>query len=362
VNHSCEPMRGFHGVWEAATLEESLAMMKSGSVTRLRVLDDSLALDRQGVHQIANALNSRRYSETRKWSFVHGVPVAFRGTLSALVKGLHKLTNTHTRAYVGRGCIETLWLRNMKMPSDAGHELCSILAQNSTLTELYLEDNSLSEQGIVDMCIFSGIDNTIPALANNRSLVTLCLDGNGVGERALASLADSLAVQPSLTELSLGRNPLFTSEVDQFCETLKRNTRLNVLRLNACQLGPTFPAGTMLIQGLEVLDLANNKLEDVPNSVGHHSRLRNMNLQGNTPRLQKRLNALASAGAGASKSETSPSSGREATSPDESSSAPAQVGRFEEGTISWKAIHRQLKEAARRDAQAMARIGGFHAR
>ena len=91
----------------------------------------------------------------------------------------------------------------MRIPSDAGKELCALVAQNSTLTELYLEDNALSEQGVVDMCNFLGSDSTSSALANNRSLVTLCLDGNGVGERALASLADSLADQPCLTELSL---------------------------------------------------------------------------------------------------------------------------------------------------------------
>lgn len=295
---------------------------------------------------------------------VHEVPLAFRDTLSACAQG-ERATRTHEfykhAKIVGRGCIETLWLRNINIQSDSGQELCSMVAQNSTLTELYLEDNALSEQGIVDMCNFLGSDHTSSALANNRSLTTLCLDGNGVGERALASLADSLAVQPSLTELSLCRNPLFTSDVDKFCEALKRNTRLNVLRLNACQLGPKFPAQAMLIQGLQVLDLSNNKLEDVPNIVGHHSKLRNVNLQGNTPRLQKRLNVLASA-AGASKSETSPNSGREVTSPDEGISAPAQVGSCEEGTISWKVIHKQLKEAARLDAQALARIGGFHSR
>ena len=60
-----EAVRGFHGVWEASTLEASIKMMKSGSVTRLRVAEGSFALDRQGVQDIANALNSQRSAGDR---------------------------------------------------------------------------------------------------------------------------------------------------------------------------------------------------------------------------------------------------------------------------------------------------------
>lgn len=251
-------------------------------------------------------------------------------------------------------CLVAAGLRDLGIPGDAGEELCFAVAQNSTLTELYLEDNKLGEDGVVAMCNFLGSDRTSSSLANNRSLVTLCLDGNGIGERAMASLGDSLASQPSLTELSLSRNPLFTTEVDLFGDKLKRNTTLKVLRLSECHVGPKFPAKTMMIKGLQVLDLSKNKLEELPHGVGAHEALRNLNLKDNTPRLQKRLQSLADAArksAGDSSSQSSSSASDGVGNPADSSA-----------DFSWKLVHRQLKELARVDAEAMARIGGFQAR
>jgi hypothetical protein len=51
--------RGFHGVWEAGGLDACVRMIKSGSVSRVRVSDRSFALDRAGVQAISNALNSQ---------------------------------------------------------------------------------------------------------------------------------------------------------------------------------------------------------------------------------------------------------------------------------------------------------------
>ena len=90
-------MRGFHGVWEATTLESSLTMMKSGAVTRLRLAEDNFALDGLGVAQITAALLSEKSR------------------------------------------IETLWMRELKIPSDAGSSLCELVARSTTLTELYLD-------------------------------------------------------------------------------------------------------------------------------------------------------------------------------------------------------------------------------
>ena len=37
----------------------------------------------------------------------------------------------------------------------------------------------------------------------------------------------------------------------------------------------------MLLRALELLDLSDNKLEELPNGVGGHAKLRNLNLKGN---------------------------------------------------------------------------------
>ena len=73
--------RGFHGVWEASNLVECVCMIKSGSVTRLRVLEECSPLDLAGANAICTGLCS---PECR---------------------------------------IETLWLRSLSIPSDAGKEL-----------------------------------------------------------------------------------------------------------------------------------------------------------------------------------------------------------------------------------------------
>jgi hypothetical protein len=85
--------RGFHGVWEAWNLVECVRMIKSGSVTRLRVLEECSPLDLARANAICTGLCSK---DCR---------------------------------------IETLWLRSLGIPSDAGKELaltnkCSTYAEH----------------------------------------------------------------------------------------------------------------------------------------------------------------------------------------------------------------------------------------
>jgi hypothetical protein len=77
------------------------------------------------------------------------------------------------------------------------------------------------------MCNFLGSDRTSSSLANNRSLVTLCLDGNGIGERAMASLGMSMSAD-------LPRRPV------AFCLALVRPSGCHALSsdpLRGCCLG-----------------------------------------------------------------------------------------------------------------------------
>ena len=292
-------MRGFHGVWEATTLESSLTMMKSGAVTRLRLAEDNFALDGLGVAQITAALLSEKSR------------------------------------------IETLWMRELKIPSDAGSSLCELVARSTTLTELYLEDNALGDVGLVDMCT--------SALANNRTLRTLCLDSNGITGQALSSLGESLATHPCLTELSLSRNPLHISELGQFFDAAQANTALQILRLSGCAIGPSFPAQCIKLKGLEQLDLSNNQIEDLPNCVGAHETLRNVNLTGNTPRLRKRLETLAAAADQEAAADTAA----------EGFGQKGNKQKRDKQVISWRVVHPQLKKLASADAAAMAKLGAF---
>ena len=101
---------------------------------------------------------------------------------------------------------------------------CCVRRLPARLTELYLEDNKLGEDGVVAMSF--GADRTFESsqnerkahlgdsqyereahqdkrgavqctsLASNRTLVTLCLDGNGIQARAMAALGICLSVCP----------------------------------------------------------------------------------------------------------------------------------------------------------------------
>ena len=302
-------------------------MLMSGSVTRLRV-NGSFNVDKVDMQRIASALNSEK------------------------------------------GCVETLWLRSCGIPSDAAEDVASCF-KGTILKELYLEDNALGDSGIIDICNFMGTgdDQIRRVLASNRTLVTLRLDGNGIASQGLASLADSLKVHPCLTELSLARNSIQSSHVDEFSDCMKRNTRLKDLSLSGNQIGPKFPMKIMYLQGLEVLDLSSNIIEELPNtdfrlglSIGSHRKLRNVNLKGNTPSLQKWMKKYAAKALTAAASSPASFGGAYGcavvSSKGDGSGLAKGTGKErcdgdEELEISWKLVHATLIEFSKEDAKAM---------
>jgi hypothetical protein len=244
--------------------------------------------------------------------------------------------------------------------------------KGTILKELYLEDNALGDSGIIDICncMGTGEDRIRRVLASNRTLVTLRLDGNGIASQGLASLADSLKVHPCLTELSLARNSIQSSHVDDFSEYMKRNTRLKDLSLSGNQIGPKFPMKIMYLQGLEVLDLSSNIIDELPNtdfrlglSIGAHRKLRNVNLKGNTPSLQKWMKKYASKAlitAASSPPAVGGAYGCAVVSSKGGGSGLAKGTGFrercdddEELDISWKLVHATLIEFSKEDAKAM---------
>jgi len=313
-------------VWEATTFEESIRMLMSGSVTRLRV-NGSFNVDKVDMKRIASALNSEK------------------------------------------GCVETLWLRNCGIPSDPAEAVSSCF-KGTILKELYLEDNALGDSGIIDICNFMGTgEDQIRRvlLASNRTLVTLRLDGNGIASQGLASLADSLKVHPCLTELSLARNSIQSSHVDDFSECMKRNTMLKDLSLSGNQIGPKFPMKIMYLQGLEVLDLSSNIIEELTNtdfrlglSIGAHRKLRNMNLKGNTPSLQKWMKKYAAKALTTAASSPPAVGGAYGCAVVSSKGGGWGKGAGKERCdgeeqleISWKLVHATLIEFSKEDAKAM---------
>jgi hypothetical protein len=220
--------RGFHGVWEASTLVECVRMIKSGSVTRLRVLGGGGELDLDGANTICTGLSSPNCSIETLWLRSLGIP-SDAGKELALT---HKCSTYYLPTPMCRGRKQHVRADRICCPSPhslssayPAHVLtCCVRRLPARLTELYLEDNKLGEDGVVAMCFganrtFESLQNERNAhegdsqyereahqdkvvavhstsLASNRSLVTLSLDGNGIQARAMAALGICLSVCP----------------------------------------------------------------------------------------------------------------------------------------------------------------------
>ena len=73
--------------------------------------------------------------------------------------------------------------------------LSQVLAVNSSLTSLNLNENSIDDSGATSLS---------QALATNSSIISLNLSGNSIGASGASSLSQGLATNPSLTISYLG--------------------------------------------------------------------------------------------------------------------------------------------------------------
>ena len=128
--------------------------------------------------------------------------------------------------------------------------LAEALKKNSTLTELYLYDNAIGDQGATGLAEALKVNSTLTvleshlneigdqgatslaeALKRNSSLTKLDLSFNGIGDQGATGLAEALKVNSTLTELHLSGNVIGDQGATGLAEALKVNSTLTELYL-----------------------------------------------------------------------------------------------------------------------------------
>ena len=133
--------------------------------------------------------------------------------------------------------------------------LSQALAVNTSLTTLYLSQNSIGAEGATSLS---------QALAVNTSLTTLNLSRNSIGAEGATSLSQALAVNTSLTSLYLSQNSIGAEGATSLSQALAVNTSLTTLYLSQNSIGAE--GATSLSQALAVntslttLNLSRNSI------------------------------------------------------------------------------------------------------
>ncbi|KAF9147314.1 hypothetical protein BG015_011079 [Linnemannia schmuckeri] len=107
-------------------------------------------------------------------------------------------------------------------------KLAETLKTDSTLTILYLNNNSIEDNGAVALSV---------ALKTNSNLTTLHLTRNPIGESGAVALSEALKTNSTLTTLHLGSNWFRENGVVALFETLKTNSTLTTLHLDNNPIG-----------------------------------------------------------------------------------------------------------------------------
>ncbi|CAF2155014.1 unnamed protein product [Rotaria magnacalcarata] len=132
------------------------------------------------------------------------------------------------RAIIDKKC-KGLYLTGNKLSSQSISILCDGLYNNSTLVELDLSDNHISD---------SGIQILIDVLSTNKSILKkLHLGSNNISDQAIKYLSDMLKTNQSLTHLLLNRNNISNRGVHLLSNVLAlHNHSLEVLSFSANSL------------------------------------------------------------------------------------------------------------------------------
>ncbi|KAH9588762.1 Leucine-rich repeat [Trypanosoma melophagium] len=145
-----------------------------------------------------------------------------------------------------------------------GHPaVLQILAASTSLRSLNIGFNSLTSRSVAAL-LGNSIENPDKDDENGMNvnnggippnLLSLNLAGNSIGREGCERLAEFLAQDPPLRELSLFHNGLYDSDVEPLLHALQKNTHLRLLNLDYNYL-----TGGFLHQLLELLREHNNTL------------------------------------------------------------------------------------------------------
>ncbi|XP_032872286.1 NACHT, LRR and PYD domains-containing protein 3-like [Amblyraja radiata] len=140
--------------------------------------------------------------------------------------------------------ILTLWLESVGLTDSGAKDLASALITNHTVTELYLSENKLGDPGVklvsdalrnpdckiqtlwLDSVGLtdSGAKDLVSALSTNTSLTELYLTENSLTDRCVPALRHLILTLPSLERIKLGRNK-FSADGQNQLQSLRGTRR-----------------------------------------------------------------------------------------------------------------------------------------
>ncbi|WP_425363971.1 hypothetical protein [Candidatus Tisiphia endosymbiont of Hybos culiciformis] len=107
-------------------------------------------------------------------------------------------------------------------------DLAEGLKDNKSITTLYLQNNKIGDAGAKDLA---------KPLKDNKSITTLDLSNNQIGAAEAKDLAEALKINQSITTLNLGGNQIGAAGAKDLAEALKVNKSITNLSLNSNQIG-----------------------------------------------------------------------------------------------------------------------------
>jgi Ran GTPase-activating protein (RanGAP) involved in mRNA processing and transport len=170
----------------------------------------------------------------------------------ALYDGHDLITEDSRQAFIDmlrqNTSIETLYLSFVGMPgsvSDPVPFLAEALQNNSTLKQLYLYDYISTPDMVKDVSRM---------LAVNRSLTSLDISGNSIGDDGVTHLAEALKQNKTLEKINISYCDITDVGVTHLAEALKQNKSLKWLDISNCHI--TDAGVSLLAEALQV----NNSL------------------------------------------------------------------------------------------------------
>ena len=147
-------------------------------------------------------------------------------------------------------------LKRLRLPNnnlrDGGISIVSALSQITTLTELNLKNNLLSE--VV-------VDELSSAIKNNKLIETLNLSGNNLKTNGIIRIAQPLSVISNLKVLNIQNNQITEGAADAIAIAILSNRKLEELYLGSNNLAAgviKIATALQYLTTLKVLDINNN--------------------------------------------------------------------------------------------------------
>jgi NLR family CARD domain-containing protein 3 len=148
-------------------------------------------------------------------------------------------------------------LSSKRITGAQAKQIATELADNTTVTTLVLNKNSIGHHGCVDIA---------NALIKNRVLTSIAMNDNSFGDDGCSALAAALRVNKGLTKILLNGNGIGLAGAGALAESLRINVSLRELELGRNNVGDD---GAVAIAGalkgnemLERLNLSDNSVSD----------------------------------------------------------------------------------------------------